>query len=149
MSDATSDRAETLAARWARIEPWARDAGLLLLRAGLGGMMLVHGIPKVTGFAERSATFPDPMGVGSELSMVLAIFGEVVCSVLLVLGLGTRIAAVPFAFTMAVAGLVVHAGDDWDTKEKAMLYLLGGICVALLGPGRASLDHLIAQRKRA
>lgn len=111
-------------------------------------MMLVHGIPKLLSFSERAATFPDPLGVGHELSMALAVFGEVVCSALMVLGLGTRLAAIPFAFTMFVAGVVVHAGDDWDTKEKAMLYLLGGVCVALLGPGRYSLDELI-RRQRA
>lgn len=110
--------------------------------------MLVHGIPKATGFAERAAGFPDPLGVGHEVSLVLAIFGEVVCSILMILGLGTRLAAIPFAFTMVVAGLIVHAGDDWDTKEKAVLFLVGGLTVALIGPGRLSLDHLIAKRRR-
>ncbi len=145
MNESTKTTLATFNERWARIEPLARDAGLLLLRAGVGGMMLVHGIPKALTFGERAARFPDPLGVGHELSLVLAIFGEVVCSLLMVLGLGTRAAAIPFAFTMFVAGVVVHAGDDWDTKEKAMLYLLGGVSIALLGPGRASLDHWIAR----
>lgn len=147
MNESTKTTLPTLSERWTRIEPLARDAGLLLLRAGVGGMMLVHGIPKALSFGERAARFPDPLGVSHELSLVLAIFGEVVCSLLMVVGLGTRLAAIPFAFTMFVAGAVVHAGDDWDTKEKAMLYLLGGVTVALLGPGRASIDHWIARAR--
>jgi len=112
-------------------------------------MMLVHGIPKAMTFSEHAATWADPIGVGPEASLALAIFGEVVCSALMVIGLGTRLAAIPFAFTMFVAGVVVHAADDWDTKEKAMLFLLGGVCVALLGPGRFSLDQLIQRRRKA
>lgn len=111
-------------------------------------MMLVHGIPKLMGFSEGAATFPDPLGVGHEPSMAMAIFGEVFCSAFMVLGLGTRLAAIPFAFTMFVAGVIVHAGDAWDTKEKAVLFLLGGVCVALLGGGRFSLDEVI-RRARA
>lgn len=146
MTEATKD-GTAFRAQWAAWEPKAKDAGLLVLRAGIGGMMLVHGIPKALTFSEHAATFPDPLGVGHATSLVLAIFGEVICSVAMVLGLGTRLFAIPFAFTMFVAGVVVHSGDDWDTREKAMLYLLGGICVALLGPGRFSLDHLIARRR--
>lgn len=147
MTETTKESVSPWRARLLAWEPQARDLGLLLLRAGIGGMMLVHGIPKALTFSEHAATFPDPIGVGHELSLVLAIFGEVVCSTALVLGLGTRLAAVPFAFTMFVAGVIVHSGDDWDTREKAMLYLLGGISIALLGPGRLSLDHLIGRRR--
>lgn len=133
--------------RWSRVRVLATDAGLLLLRAGTGAFMLVHGIPKLTSFGERAGRFPDPLHVGPTTSLVLAIFGEVVCSVLLIAGLGTRLFAVPYAFTMFVAGVIVHAGDDWDTREKAMLYLLLGVVVALVGPGRLSLDEVIRRRR--
>lgn len=131
--------------------PWARhatDAGLLVLRAAAGGLMLVHGLPKALHFGERAADFPDPLGVGSTLSLALAVFGEVVCSIAMALGLGTRFFAVPYAFTMLVAATIVHAGDPWDSRERAVLYLVLGLLVALLGPGRFSLDELIARRRK-
>lgn len=133
---------------WEGARQVALDVGLLLFRAGVGSMMLVHGIPKLLNFAERSASFPDPIGVGHTASLALAVFGEVGCSVLLILGAGTRLAAVPFAITMAVAGLVVHSGDPWDTREKAMFYLLAGVVLALTGAGRFSVDGLVATRRK-
>jgi len=133
----------------AHAEPERRslDLGLFALRAGAGALMLVHGLPKLMSFAERAARFPDPLGVGSPVSLSLAIFGEVVCSLFLILGLGTRLFAVPYAFTMIVAGLVVHAGDPWDDREKAVLFLLLGVVVALTGPGRFSLDAWLRRRR--
>ena len=133
----------------AHAEPDRRslDLGLLALRLGAGAFMLVHGLPKLMSFAERASRFPDPLGVGSPMSLALAIFGEVFCSFFLILGLGARLFAVPYAFTMLVAGFVVHAGDPWEDREKAMLFLLLGVVVALTGPGRFSLDAWLRRRR--
>lgn len=135
-------------AAWLRWRAMALDAGLLVLRLGAGGMMLVHGWPKLLGFSERSASFPDPLGVGSTTSLALAVSGEVLCSILLVLGAGTRLAAVPYAITMAVAGVLVHAGDPWNDREKAFLFLLLGVVLALTGAGRFSIDGIVEGRRR-
>ena len=63
-------------------------AGLCALRVFVGlTMLLAHGWPKLAGFSTKAAKFPDPLGVGSEASLVLAIFAEVFCSILLALGL--------------------------------------------------------------
>lgn len=126
----------------------ARDVGLLLLRVGIASMMLVHGLGKLENFAELRATFADPLGVGTTTSLVLALLGEVGASLFLIAGLLTRVMAVPFSTTMIVAGFLVHAHDPWGRKEMAMLYLLVGVVIALVGPGRFSLDALIAARRR-
>lgn len=120
--------------------------GLLLLRIAGGAMMMVHGYGKLERWGELSADFADPLGVGSATSLALAIFGELVCAALLVPGLLTRLAAIPYAFTMLVAGVIVHADDPWGRKELAMLYLVVGIVVAVAGPGRLSLDAVLASR---
>lgn len=122
--------------------------GVLLLRAGVGSMMLVHGVPKLLEFSERAARFPDPLGVGSTTSLTLAVFGEVFCSIAIVLGLGTRFAAIPFLITMLVALGVVHAGDPWSDRELAALYAVPALALVFLGGGRFSLDALIAPRLR-
>ena len=115
--------------------------GLLVLRVGIGCLMLVHGFQKVLGFSKLSGAFPDPIGVGSQLSLILAIGAEVGCSVLLILGLGTRLAVVPLAFTMLVALFLVHADDPWNVKELAAIYLLVYASLFLTGSGQFSLDH--------
>ena len=122
------------------------DAGLLVLRVAIGCFMLVHGIQKVMGFAEMADKFPDPIGMGNQLSLIMAIGAEVGCSVLLILGLGTRLAAIPLAFTMIVALFVVHASDPWKVKELAAIFLAVYVSLVLTGGGRYSLDHCIWQK---
>lgn len=117
------------------------STGLLLLRVGIGSLMLVHGVAKIQGFGELAGEFPDPIGLGSRLSLLLAMGAEVGCSVLLIAGAGTRFAAIPLVFTMLVALFVVHAEDPWNVKELAATYLLVYVSLLLTGPGRFSLDH--------
>lgn len=116
--------------------------GQLALRVSFGAFMLVHGLPKLQGFAEMADGFPDPLGIGSRFSLIAAIAAELGCSVLLILGLGTRLAALPLAFTMFVAFVVVHGSDPWQKKELAAVYFVAYVVIFLLGPGKFSLDHL-------
>lgn len=115
--------------------------GLLLLRIFLGGfMLLAHGWPKLAGFSEKSGGFPDPLGVGSPLSLSLAVFAEVFCALALMLGLFTRAAAVPLLITMLVAAFLVHADDPFQKKEFALLYAIPFLTLVLTGAGSYSLD---------
>lgn len=114
--------------------------GLLALRIAAGGMMLKHGIPKLVDFAAKKDVFPDPLGIGSAASLASAVGAEVGCSVLLILGLRTRLAALPLAFTMGVAAFVVHGANPWAKKELALLYGAVYITVFFTGAGRFSLD---------
>lgn len=117
------------------------DVGLLLLRIAFGCFMLVHGIQKLSGFSSLAEVFPDPIGMGSQLSLIMAIGAEVGCSLLLILGLGTRLAVLPLAFTMVIAFFVVHGADPWKVKELAAIYLAGYAIIFVTGPGKFSLDH--------
>ncbi len=109
----------------------------------IGCFMLVHGWQKLAGFGEMADKFPDPLGVGNQLSMIMAIGSEVGCSLLLIAGLGTRWAAIPLAFTMVIALFIVHGGDPWKTKELAACYLAVYATLVLTGGGRFSLDSMI------
>lgn len=124
--------------------------GLLVLRLGTGlSMALAHGWPKLTRLlGDDPIRFADPFGLGPTPSLALATFGELACGLLLALGLGTRLAAIPFAFTMLVAIFHVHWDDPWSDKEHPFLFLVPAIVLAITGPGRYSLDHLIARRRR-
>jgi len=121
------------------------DLGLLLLRLGSGGFMLTHGWGKLTGFSmimERG--FPDPTGfMGSTIVLSFAVFSEFFCSAAIVLGLGTRFAAVPLVVTMFMAGIVHHMDDPFAKKELALLYLIVFLAFIFTGPGRFSIDRLL------
>ena len=122
--------------------------GLLLLRVAIGGLMLVHGTQKLMGFNELSTTFPDPLGIGSQLSFLYAIGAEGGCSVLLILCLETRLASLPLASTMIVALFVVHAADPWNVKELAAVYLCVYLSLVFTGGGEYSLDRRILAKWR-
>lgn len=119
--------------------------GLLILRVSISALMLVHGVPKLLGYRELSTTFPDPIGLGSQLSLILAIGAEVGCSLLLILGLGTRLAAIPLAITMLVALFVVHADHGWAKQEIPALFLLVYTSLIFTGAGKFSLDALFSK----
>ncbi len=123
-----------------------RDLGLLVLRAGLAATMLPHGWSKLQSYAQLSEKFPDPLGVGSAVSVTLVIFAEFVCSIAVLLGIATRWAALPIVFTMVVAFFVIHGGDPLREKELAWAYLVGFAAVMLAGPGRLSIDGLLRRR---
>lgn len=124
------------------------DLGLLLLRLGTAiPMAAAHGYGKLTKLlGEEAGQFPDPLGVGGMTSHALAVFGEFVCPILLVLGLFTRLSALPLAVTMAVAFFVVHGGDPFGKKELALLYLIPSVVLVLTGGGKLSLDAVISRR---
>ena len=121
----------------------AASLGLLVLRVGAGAMMLAgHGWGKLMSFGTLSQKFPDPLGLTSPVSLALAIFGELVCSALILLGVYTRLAAIPALATMAVAAGIHHAGDPWADKELAVLYALVFLVLVVAGGGRYALDRL-------
>lgn len=143
----------------------AESIGLLILRLGIGGYLLTHGWGKLqmllAGGAEK---FGDPVGLGSTLSLALVTMSEFGCALLVVLGLGTRLAAIPVIASMSVAAFVIHAADPWSmetaanaffggasktwfSKEPALLYLIPFLSLAFTGGGRLSLDGLIAARR--
>lgn len=117
------------------------DLGLLVLRVGISVLLLTHGFPKLMKFVEGNmAIVGDPIGVGGLISSILVLLGEVVAPVLVLIGLKSRPAALVAAGTMAVAAFIAHAGDPLGQKEKALLFLIGFLAIALMGAGRFSVD---------
>jgi putative oxidoreductase len=119
---------------------------LLLLRLASGGFMLTHGAPKLQRILSGNMKFGDPLGLGSEVSLVLVVFAEFFCAILIMLGLGTRLATVPLIFTMAVAAFIAHGDDPFNRKELALFYIVVYVVLLLLGSGKYSLDRLISRK---
>jgi putative oxidoreductase len=142
------------------------SVGLLILRLGFGGYLATHGWGKLQmvlgGQFDR---FSDPIGIGSGASLVLVMFAEFFCSILVMLGLATRLAAIPVVIAMAVAAFVAHWNDPWTmgeaarlfysgastswaSKQPALLFMIAFLTLIFTGPGRFSADASIRARWR-
>jgi putative oxidoreductase len=118
----------------------------LLLRLTFGLLIcIVHGLPKLTHFSSQSAIFFDPMHIGRKWSLMLVIFAEVFCGLLLTLGLFTRLAALVLVINLGVAAFIVHKGQPINVVEPALLYLAAFISILLVGPGRISVDGMMGK----
>ncbi len=125
-----------------KINNAAVDLGLLVLRVVVGSAMLTHGIPKLIKlFTERPIQFANPVGLGVVPSMIMATFAEFVCAILIILGLFTRLAAIPLVINFAVIFFVVHQTLPYAGKELPSLYLVIFFFIMLSGAGRYSLDR--------
>ncbi|NAY90853.1 DoxX family membrane protein [Muricauda sp. JGD-17] len=114
--------------------------GLALLRILPSAFMLTHGYPKLMKLINGNTEFANPFGIGEAPTLFLAVVGEFLCPLLIIIGFKTRWAAIPSAITMFVAAFVIHAADPFATKEKALLYLVCFVVIFLLGPGKYSVD---------
>ncbi|MGE4287154.1 MAG: DoxX family protein [Salinivirgaceae bacterium] len=125
----------------------AVSLAILLLRLTVGSLMLTHGYGKLLMlFNDGPIQFADPIGLGTSLSLFLTIFAEVLCSLFLIFGLASRVAAVPLIITMWVAAFIVHAPDDFSRKELPLLYSAVYLAVVLAGSGNYSLDKYLFKK---
>lgn len=119
------------------------DLAVLILRIFSGAFMMTHGVPKVQKIMGGDLSFGDPIGLGPEISLILTAFAEAFCGLLIVLGLGTRLASIPLIITMGVAGFIHHASDPFGGKEKALLFLLIFVVLLITGGGKYSMEQRI------
>lgn len=123
------------------------DLWILLLRVLAACFMLTHGLPKFYKLIAGGAIeFRDPIGLGPELSLILTVFAEAVCSSFILIGLGTRIAVIPLIIAMSVIAFIVHGDDPFGKKELPLLYLFTFITLFILGSGKYSVDYLVGKR---
>lgn len=120
---------------------------LLFLRIIVGVFMITHGYGKfLMLFDDGPIKFADPIGIGVTASLILTVFAEFFCSIFLIFGLATRFSAIPLLITMLVAALIVHAPDPFLRKELPLLYAAIYAVIAIAGPGKYSIDHLIFEK---
>ena len=119
---------------------------VLLLRISIAALMINHGLPKLEKLlAGGEIQFANPIGLGPALSLILVVFSEFVCSILIGIGLGTRLATIPLIITMFVAAFITHGDDPFGRKEMALLYLLFYISLLIIGSRKYSIDYLLTR----
>ncbi|CAN5393259.1 DoxX family protein [soil metagenome] len=117
---------------------------LFIFRLCVSGFMLTHGVPKLERLmAGGEIQFADPFGIGPTASLALSAFAEFFCSILIILGLATRLATIPLIINMSVTVIFAHADDPFAGKEKALLFLVCYLTILIFGPGKYSADRYI------
>jgi len=122
------------------------DLALLIARVGIGVLMLVHGISKIPMLSQSPIQFYDFMGLGDQVSLWLALFAEIGCSILIIFGFATRLTVIPLIITMFVAVFIIHAEDPFVKQEMGLHYILIYVMLLLTGAGKYSIDYLISKR---
>ncbi|PIF45626.1 putative oxidoreductase [Chryseobacterium sp. 52] len=127
-----------------------KDIILLVVRVFVGFAMLSHGFPKLQMLLEGGKIeFFDFIGLGPLVTLILTVVAEFACSILLILGLFTRISLGFLVFTMIIAAFVVHGADPFEKREMSLIYLSVYLLLMAFGAGKVSVDHMIEKRKRA
>lgn len=124
------------------------DVAVLLLRIGAAALIMTHGIPKLLRILDGNFGFGDPLGIGPTTSLFLVTFAEAICSILVLLGLWTRVALIPLIINMTVIFFVAHADDPFGRKELPLFFLITFVALFLTGAGKYSLDHRFAKKSR-
>ncbi|MEO7263741.1 MAG: DoxX family protein [Ferruginibacter sp.] len=123
----------------------AFNVAMLLLRLISGILIMMHGYQKLVNFGSFRFKFINFMGIGTTNSLALTVFAEFFCGLFIIIGLFTRLAAIPLIIVMCVIIFKVNEGDIFGKGETPMLYLAAFISLLLLGAGRASVDGLMAK----
>lgn len=123
------------------------DLGLLILRLSVGILMLLHGIAKIQHGAGAIEGIVANAGLPSFIAYGVYI-GEIVAPVFIILGLGTRLAALIFAFNCFTAAILAHSADiftlsatgGWSV-ELLGLYFFGALALVFTGGGKYAFSR--------
>jgi putative oxidoreductase len=124
----------------------AFNLSALVLRLTFGlGICILYGFDKLMNFHNLSIVFSDPLHIGHRWSLILVIFAELVCGLLVALGLLTRLAAFVLVICFGVAFFLKQKGHIHAQDEQAVLYLAAFFSILLVGPGRISVDGMMGK----
>ncbi len=131
--------------------------GLLLIRVVIGVLMAFYGYEKLIHFDEMAASEfwaknVSFLGMTGKIPLALTIFAEFFCSLLLIVGLLTRLALIPLLICMAyIVGVVgqfsiVESGDHGSNLNSAFVYFITYLGLYFTGAGKYSFDAMMTKR---
>ena len=128
------------------------QVALALLRIVVGVVFLVHGWQKLFMFGlEGTAGFFGSIGIPAPMVMATIVtFVELLGGLALILGLFTRLAAIPIAITMLVALFAVHLPNGFFVSdggyEWVLTLLVANVSLVLAGGGAFAVDNILLDR---
>jgi putative oxidoreductase len=125
------------------------DAGSAVNNAALLGFRVllavelfrVHGMKKFRLEKGQREHVPNPLHFPEKLNGLVATFSDTVVPLLVVLGLGTRLAVLPTIGVTAIGYFVVHRNDSAEVRDVPFMYTLCFLFLLITGPGTFSLDQ--------
>lgn len=132
-------------------EPINLDLGLLFFRIIIGLLMAFYGYEKLIHFETMAASDfwaknVNLLGFTGKIPLALTVFAELFCSILLIIGLLSRLALIPLLICMGfiiVAIMqfsVLNSGDNGYEINTAFVYFIIYLALFFTGPGKYSLD---------
>ncbi|MFF7063590.1 DoxX family membrane protein [Pseudomonas sp. NPDC008258] len=124
--------------------------GLLFLRVSAALLLLqIHGLPKLLNWSTELQRIEDPFGLGATLTLALAVFAEVICPLLLILGVFARLACLPVLAVLGIALVMVH--PEWTLEEAQFAWLFTVLYagLAITGPGAWAINVPVLFAKRS
>ncbi|NQX77956.1 DoxX family protein [Gilvibacter sp.] len=128
----------------------SKDSSLLLFRILVSlSMINTHGMKKILNFQKTAAHIPDPMGLGGEISALIAIGANIVAPLFVIFGLGTRLASILILSVTLMGFFVVHGSDPWSVRDVPLIYSLAYLLIFFVGPGKYAIDQKIFNRQQS
>jgi putative oxidoreductase len=127
--------------------PLSSDLASLLLRLIFGGLFIWTGWVKIDNYDKYIGMMQDYIGIGARLSYNLVIFAEFFCGILVTLGILTRLAVLPIIFAMIVVYFIALKTQPFEQKEIALVFLVMGVVIFIMGSGRFSIDYIFQNKK--
>ena len=128
-----------------KYSPGAFNFAMLILRLTLGVLVASHGYDKLVHFSELKNHFYNFMRLGATISLTLTVFAEFFCSIFIILGLFTRLAAIPIVIVMCVVVFMVTHGQILGSGERGTIYLAASLTLLFCGPGKISMDGVLGK----
>ena len=126
--------------------PYYGDLANLLFRVVVGLSLMTHGYSKLMRLVEGKVWGRTHLFFNEEVSFALITFAEFFAPLLIILGLGTRLFAIPVIYAFIIIVFDAHWGDPFTKMEKGLLFLISYIFIFMVGPGKISLDNLISKK---
>lgn len=124
------------------------DVATLVIRLALGPMLILHGVNKVKGGLDGTAGWFESLGLKPGwLHARVAAATEIGAGLIVTLGLLNGLGAMAFVGLMTVAALTDHRGKGYfifkGGAEYVVLVAIVAVALAVVGPGRWSLDNAL------
>jgi putative oxidoreductase len=139
------------------IEPFNLSLGILLIRVVIGVLMAFFGYEKLIHFNEMAASDfwaknVSFLGMSGSIALGLTVFAEFFCSLLLIVGLFTRLSLIPLLICMgyivsSVAKFtIVESSDHGNNLNTAFVYFIIYLALFFTGAGKYSIDYMISKK---
>lgn len=111
-------------------------------------LIVVHGLKKIGVGIAQAEVVPNPLGLPEAVNQIFATGANLICPLFIILGLFTRLAAIPIAAVTLTGYFVVHGNDPLPERDIPFMFSVAFLFIMAVGGGRYSLDHKIFNKSK-